>query len=156
MLYEQFVKHFQYELDKIGYDPASDLPVRKGRPKKEQEVILSAEDVRRNERIMFLKDGLNDLRAKIDHLDTKNYHSSIVYWLKRIAPIDPSLFDTKPNLFHFTDGVFDFEEDKFREHRKFDYLTMSCGHKYPSHTAMCQKFMDYLCTGQKIILFKII
>lgn len=107
-----FHYYFGRKLKELGYDENKKLD------KEEQRI----------------KDLLKHQEAaikKIRQVGKSSHHRGIVYWLKRKVKINPEILNSKPNLIHFSDGVYDEETDEFREHRMDDYLTLTTGMEYP-------------------------
>jgi len=56
-----------------------------------------------------------------------------------------SVFDTNPNLFAFTDCLYDFAINKFRSIEPTDYITITCGYSKPkSNPAVRAKLLETL------------
>ena len=65
-----------------------------------------------------------------------------------------SLLDSNPNLIGWTNGVFDLEQQEFREGRPEDYVSMTCGHEHkdpdhPDFQRVAEQFRDFISKVHK-------
>ncbi len=76
----------------------------------------------------------NILKNKIEKLKTISYKKEIIETYKEYATNNEINFDTKWWLLGFNNIVYDMEEEKFREYKYDDYISMTCGYDWREPT----------------------
>lgn len=76
----------------------------------------------------------NIMKAKIEKLKTISFKKDIIETYKEVGVNNEVLFDNKWWLLGFTNCVYDLQENKFKEYKYDDYITMTTGYEWREPT----------------------
>ncbi|KNC99706.1 uncharacterized protein SPPG_05087 [Spizellomyces punctatus DAOM BR117] len=99
-----------------------------------QRLIQDADDDGQETNVSLLQDLLASFRRDIE---MNNFSVQVAKNVDRLQPRNDKcidLFLSKPELFAFTDGVYELNTGTFRDIRPDDYILFTCGYPYPRKT----------------------
>jgi P4 family phage/plasmid primase-like protien len=112
-----------------------------------------------NERmdLNFRNSLVDKIITKLENVNFKaNVISQVSYLYKNLDPEFYTLLDNNPYLLGFSNGVYDFKLNKFREATQYDYLTFSTGYEYTDYDENCNEvkeiyeFLSKIITDKKV------
>ena len=100
---------------------------------------------------------VDSIISKLENVNFKNnILSQIVYLYKNYDPEFASRLDSNPYLLGFKNGVYDFQQNAFRQSVPNDYITFSTGYDYieydetNSHVQEIYEFLGKIITNEKV------
>mgnify|MGYP003108594955 CR=1 FL=1 len=118
-----------------------------------QELADSVQDDMRSNPAEGKKDPriekIKSIRSRIDKIRTTGYLSGVIKFAESMLGTKATLFDRNPGVLAVANGVIDFANGVFREHRHTDMLTHRtiCSFDPQAECPRWDRFLDYFMEG---------
>lgn len=97
---------------------------------------------------------IKKFEGRVEKLYNRSYIVAVLAFAESLLGTKATLYDRKPHLLCVENGVVDFSEGVFREHRPSDMITMSAGYTF-NPDAQCTKwaaFLDFAFSGNRELI----